>query len=166
MPAEAGAQRQQCTLAGEWVGGVYIASGGQPLRGGLRISKLPDGRYNFSQDQAHDAEIVGVGTVVITQSGAATIPIAEGVSKGTHGVADLWPGLKSSSAGCFSRIIWQDGGCTWGRGPEVPETRFRVASQMFGVASITTRDGATTHVYTGERYQTAPDGVFGHGFMY
>ena len=21
-------------------------------------------------------------------------------------------------------------------------------------------------LYTGERYQTAPDGVFGHGFMY
>jgi hypothetical protein len=30
------------------------------------------------------------------------------------------------------------------------------------------RDGAvgTTHMYTGERYQTGPDGLFAHGFMY
>ena len=160
----AGAQRHQCTLAGEWVGGVYLASGGQPLRAGLQISQLPDGRYNFSQDQAHDAEVVGIGNVAIAQDGTANILITDGVSKGTRGVADVWPGLNSSNATCYSRIIWRDGRCTWGRG--VPETRFRVASQMFGVASITTRDGVTTDVYTGERYQTAPDGIFGHGFMY
>jgi hypothetical protein len=157
-------EQEQCTLVGDWVGGVYLASGGQPLRAGLKISQLPGGLYNFSQDQAHDSEIVGVGTVTITHSGVASITITDGVSKGAHGVADLWPGLNSST--CFTRIIWGGGGCTWGRAPEVPETRFHVSSQMFGVAAITTRDGQENHVYTGERYQTAPDGVFGHGFMY
>ena len=160
-------QGEQCTLPGDWVGGVYLASGGQPLRAGLRISRLPDGRYNFSQDQAHNSEIVGVGTAVLTPSGVANITITGGPSKGTRGVADLWPGLNtSSSSPCFTRIIWGGGGCTWGRAPQVPETRFRVSSQMFGVAAITTRDGQERHLYTGERYQTAPDGVFGHGFMY
>ena len=157
-------QQQPCTLAGSWVGGVYIASGGQPLRGGLRISQLSATRYNFSQDQAHDSEIVGVGTVAFTATGVANITITDGLSKGAHGVADLWPGLNSSA--CFTRIIWANGACTWGRTPQVPETRFRVSSQMFGVATITARDGHEQHIYTGERYQTAPDGVFGHGYMY
>ncbi len=48
----------------------------------------------------------------------------------------------------------------------MPETRCHVSSQMFGVAAITTRNGQKKDLYTGERYQTAPDGVFGHGFMY
>jgi hypothetical protein len=154
-----GHEEEQCTLAGEWVGGTYIQGGGQPLRAGLRISRLPDGRYNFSQDQAHPCEIVGVGTVETTASGAANITITDGLSKGTTGLADLWPGLNTSV--CFTRIIW--GRCTWGRSPHVPK---HVSSQMFGVATITTRDGQETQLYTGERYQTAPDGVFGHGFMY
>ena len=160
--------KQRCTLTGDWVGGVYLASGGQPLRGGLTVSRLPDGRYNFSQNQAHDSEIVGLGTVQYTQSGVANITITEGVSKGAHGVADLWPGVNSSiNSNCFTRIIWNGGGCTWGKRPEIAETRFEVSSQMFGVATITRiRDGQEHHLYTGERYQTAPDGVFAHGFMY
>ena len=156
--------RQLCTLTGSWVGGVYLASGGQPLRAGLRISQLSGDRFNFTQNQAHDSEIVGIGTVTLTASGVANITITDGLSKGTHGVADLWPGLNSSA--CFTRIIWRNGECTWGRSPQVPETRFHVSSQMFGVATISTRDGNEQHVYTGERYQTAPDGVFGHSFMY
>jgi hypothetical protein len=36
---------------------------------------------------------------------------------------------------------------------------------MFGVAKVPTRNGPV-YIYTGERYQTAPDDVFGHGFMY
>ena len=38
---------------------------------------------------------------------------------------------------------------------------------MFGVAKIAGGDGEEpTWVYSGERYQTAPDGLFGHGMMY
>jgi hypothetical protein len=160
-------QPLRCTLAGEWVGGVYLASGGQPLRAGLQITPLPDGRYNFSQDQAHDPELVGIGEVVRTARGVANITITEGVSKGARGVADMWPGVNTSSAECFTRIIWNEGACTWGRLPDVPETRFHVSSQMFGVAVIRSPNGGEeTHLYTGERYQTAPDAIFGHGFMY
>lgn len=126
-------------------------TGGQPLRAGLHISKLPDGRFNFSQTQAHDAEIVGIGTVVVLANGVAHINITEGEAVGSHGLADQWPGVRSSV--CFSRIIWRHGQTTWGLAPEVPETRFHVASQMFGVAAIRARDGTTTHVFTGERCQ-------------
>jgi len=68
------------------------------LRAGLQISQLPDGRCNFSQDQAHDAEVVGIGTVAIAQDGTANILITDGVSKGTRGVAAVWPGLNTSDA--------------------------------------------------------------------
>ena len=70
----AGAQRhrQQC----QWVGGVYIASGGQPLRAELRISQLPDGRYNFSQGQADTRSC---------SRRAASISITESVGRGVKG---------------------------------------------------------------------------------
>eukprot|EP01047_Picozoa_sp_COSAG01_P060540 COSAG01_NODE_7434_length_3213_cov_0.853565_2_plen_137_part_00 len=111
--------------------------------------------------------MVGIGEVVRTARGVANITITEGVSKGARGVADMWPGVNTSSAECFTRIIWNQGACTWGRLPDVPETRFHVSSQMFGVAVIRSpNSGEETHLYTGERYQTAPDAIFGHGFMY
>ena len=152
-----------CDLVGSWVGSVYLSSGGQPLRAGLTVTKLADGRYNFSETQAHNARVVGVGTV-IEGAGTANITLVEGLDNGTVGVADAWPGLPASS-GC-SRIVWRGGSTTWGREPSVHETRFNVRSQMFGVAKVSAADGSSTHIYTGERYQTAPDQVFGHGFMY
>lgn len=116
---------------------------------------------NFSESQAHQKRVVGIGTVVFG-GGSANITLVEGVENGTVGVADTWPGLTSSC----SRIIWRGGQTTWGKEPHVHETRFNVRSQMFGMAKISSADGSYTHVYTGERYQTAPDQVFGHGFMY
>ena len=153
-----------CELAGSWVGSVYLASGGQPLRAGLRVTKLPDGRWNFSETQPHHDRVVGLGTVAVA-NGIANISIVEGPSKGTVGVADAWPGLPT--AGGCTRILWSGGAVTWGKLPAVHETKFGVSSQMFGVAKIAGGDSEEpTWVYSGERYQTAPDGLFGHGMMY
>ena len=154
---------ETCTLFGSWVGSVYLASGGQPLRAGLSINKLADGRFNFSESQPHNRRFVGIGTVVFA-GGIANITLVEGVDKGAVGVADAWPGLPSG-AGC-TRIMWSGSSTTWGKVPHVHETKFAVSTQMFGMARITAPDGIVTHLYSGERYQTAPDGVFGHGSMY
>eukprot|EP00038_Savillea_parva_P005573 m.159110 g.159110 ORF g.159110 m.159110 type:complete len:495 (+) comp11742_c0_seq1:85-1569(+) len=165
-PGSSPASRNTCEedLVGSWVGSVYLASGGQPLRGGIRVDSLGNHLYNFTESQPHNRMVVGVGKVTSgTNNHTLTITIVSGPSQGAVGVMDAWPGLNDS--GC-SRIIWEGAvGTTWGKSPFVPETDFQVNTQMFGVSTLWTANG-TVHMYTGERYQTAPDGVFGHGFMY
>jgi hypothetical protein len=136
--------------------------GGQPLRAGLRISHVGGSTYNFSQSEPHNPHIEGIANVVFGPNSTASIKFTSGVSAGATGEASVWPGL-SPSLGC-TRIDW--GHATWGKTPAVPETRFQVSSQMFGVSTIETADGEALYMYTGERYQTGPDGLFAHGFMY
>ena len=71
----------KCMIEGDWAGSVFLQSGGQPLRGGLRVEKLPDGRYNFSESQLHDGRVVGVGTVDSSTKGVLRINL-------THSPAD------------------------------------------------------------------------------
>ena len=175
----------KCDIEGDWVGGVYLASGGQPFRPGLKVERAATGDkdggtgivYNFTQSQHHDGRVVGLGTVSYANDGVATITITSGPDAGAIGVADAWPGLyrrdgaakrasgNSSTVGC-SRILWNGGRTTWGKAPYINPTVFQVPVQMFGVASITTDSGNTVDIFTGDRYQTAPDGIFGHGFLY
>lgn len=181
--SNATAATSACNLEGSWVGSVYLHEGGQPLRGGLRVTKLPDGRYNFSETQPHNSMISGVGNVTDYGNGTAKIVIigsrtVDGVITDvlTTGFAAAWPGL---DVGC-TMINWgvtkpglPFGQVTWGKQPQIPETRFQVSSQMFGVSTIRPMvnsnicdDDSAVYMYTGERYQTGPDGLFAHGFMY
>ena len=284
----------KCDIEGDWVGSVFLQSGGQPLRGGLKVEKLPDGRFNFSESQPHNGRAVGIGTVDssvkgilkinLTQlpgdGGLTAVPaVASGGGDGAstngsdnwvvvhgescafgtplngtdtvpflghaksaaecqskcgahgschayswcggcggewadtcygrmddtwslrpvggavsgcdkskaacpappppppppmlHGIADAWPGLSPSAPGAdgCSRISWGSdpvkpaaASITWGKQPKIPEMLYHVKSQMFGMTTLTLADGSTTHMYTGERYQTMRS--FGDGFMY
>ena len=148
------------------MGSVYLASGGQPLRAGLRVDRIEGGWFNFTETQPHYGKVTGVGTVTDHGNGTATVSIPAGPGTQAHtGMADAWPGL-APGLGC-TRIVWDGGRNTWGKQTEIPETRFQVASQMFGVSTIRPLGGGPTiYLYTGERYQTGLDGLFAHGFMY
>ena len=80
-PGATPASSGTCEIEGEWVGSVYLASGGQALRGGLAVKKLPDGRYNFTESQPHHDRVVGIGTVDgSVKGGVLKITLAEAES--------------------------------------------------------------------------------------
>ena len=179
-PPESGGRRiDACDIEGSWVGGMFVHEGGQPLRGGLHITAVSSSALsateeeeatrkqqqvlNFSQSEPHLPQIQGIGTLAqANSSGVWTITITEGLSQNLTAVVDAWPG---TSNGSCSRISWSSL-AVWGKSPVVPESDFHVAAQMFGVSTLTTAEGEVVHMYTGERYQTGPDGQFATGFSY
>lgn len=156
------AKLSRCDVAGDWVGSMFVNEGGQPLRGGLHVVAIGAGRYNFTQSQPHSPQIEGVGTLTQSPAGGWLIAIESGLSQNLTARVDSWPQTAATSC---SRISWSNGGI-WGKLPVVPESRFHVQAQMFGVSTLHVAGGGTVHMYTGERYQTGDDGQFASGYSY
>ncbi len=107
----------KCDIEGDWVGSVFLQSGGQPLRGGLNVKKLADGRYNFSESQLHDGRVVGVGTVDNSVKGTMKINLTQlpGDDEAIVGPAVATrDGNNASTAGVDRWLIVNGESCAFG----------------------------------------------------